>query len=86
MCAKKASRSAKTLSLELNQDIDSNTEARGRRLMIKSKFMQSLDSQVYAELSRLAKERGVSVQELIRALIIPDWIRANNNQKVKRTR
>ena len=86
MCAKKASRSAKTLSLELNQDMDSNTEARGRRLMIKSKFMQSLDSQVYAELSRLAKERGVSVQELIRALIIPDWIRANNNQKVKRTR
>jgi len=86
VCAKKASRSAKTLSLELNQDIDSNTEARGRRLMIKSKFMQSLDSQVYAELSRLAKERGVSVQELIRALIIPDWIRANNNQKVKRTR
>src|SRR5438552_18435754 len=44
-------------------------------LTVKSKFMQSLDSQVYIELSRLAKEKGVSVQELIRALIIPDWIR-----------
>jgi len=29
-------------------------------LTVKSKFMQSLDSQVYIELSRLAKEKGVS--------------------------
>ena len=53
--------------------------------MVKSKFMQSLDSHVYAELGRLAKEKGVSVQELIRARIIPDWIR-NQDQKAKRSR
>ena len=50
------------------------------------KFMQSLDSQVYIELSRLAKEKGVPVQELIRALIIPDWIRRQDNQKAKKSR
>jgi len=54
--------------------------------MVKSKLMQSLDSHVYVELSRLGREKGVSVQELIRALIIPDWIRTQYNQKVKRTR
>src|SRR5438552_10848700 len=46
----------------------------------------SLDSQVYIELSRLAKEKGVSVQELIRALITPDWIRRQDNQKAKKSR
>jgi len=55
-------------------------------LTVKYKFMQSLDSQVYIELSRLAKEKGVSVQELIRALIIPDWIRRRDNQKAKKSR
>jgi len=45
------------------------------------KFMQSLGSHVYMELSRLAKEKGVSVQELIRALIIPDWIRTQDNSE-----
>jgi len=56
--------------------------------MVKSKFMQSLDSHVYLELSRLADEKGVSVQELIRALIVPDWIRTHGKEKgsKKRTR
>jgi len=55
-------------------------------LVVKSKFMQSLDSHVYVELSRLAKEKGVSVQELIRALIIPDWISTHDDGKAKRSR
>jgi len=49
--------------------------------MVKSKFMHSLDPQVYVELSRVAKEKGVSVQELIRALIIPDWIHTQDKSE-----
>ena len=48
--------------------------------------MQSLDPHVYVELSSLAKEKGVLVQELIRALIIPDWIRRQDNRKAERIR
>ena len=54
--------------------------------MVKNKFMQSLDSHVYAELGRLAKEKGVSVQELIRALIVPDWIHSHDKEKGSRKR
>jgi hypothetical protein len=38
------------------------------------KYMQSLDNRVYSQLSRLAKQKGISVQQLIRAIIIPDWL------------
>lgn len=40
-----------------------------------TKFMQSLDPQVYAELRKIAGERGITMQELIRAVIVPDWMR-----------
>jgi hypothetical protein len=50
-------------------------------LMVNSKFMQSLDASVYSELKGLAKQKGVSVQELIRALIIPDWIRSEGKKR-----
>ncbi len=40
-----------------------------------TKFMQSLDPQVYAELRKIAKDKGISMQELIRAVIVPDWMR-----------
>ncbi len=39
------------------------------------KFMQSLDPQVFNELTRIAKQRGISMQELIRAVIVPDWMK-----------
>jgi hypothetical protein len=39
-----------------------------------TKFMQSLDPQVYSELRKIAKERGITMQELIRAVIVPDWM------------
>jgi len=38
------------------------------------------------ELNRLARAKGVSVQELIRALIIPDWIRSEKGKTTKRSR
>jgi hypothetical protein len=39
-----------------------------------TKFMQSLDPQVYAELRKIARDRGITMQELIRAVIVPDWM------------
>jgi len=42
--------------------------------------MQNLDSHVYSELKRLARERGVSVQELVRAVIVPDGMKANQRR------
>ncbi|HZY46714.1 MAG TPA: ribbon-helix-helix protein, CopG family [Candidatus Bathyarchaeia archaeon] len=44
-----------------------------------TKFMQSLDPQVYAELRKIAKDRGISMQELIRAVIVPDWMRSDQD-------
>jgi len=38
------------------------------------KFMQVLDRAVYLRLKQLAIQRGVTVQELIRVLLIPDWL------------
>lgn len=38
------------------------------------KFMQTLNDHSYKELERLAKQRGITVQELIRAVIIPEWV------------
>jgi hypothetical protein len=40
-----------------------------------AKFMQSLNPSVYAELERLARERDVSIQELFRSIIIPEWLK-----------
>ncbi len=37
--------------------------------------MQMFDPSVYAELEALAEERGISVQELIRAIIVPEWLK-----------
>ena len=52
--------------------------------MSNAKYMQTLDSHVHSELKRLAKERGVSVQELVRAVIVPDWMRANRKRSAER--
>jgi predicted DNA-binding ribbon-helix-helix protein len=44
------------------------------------KFMQTLDQEIYDKLADLAKQRGISVQELIRAVIIPEWLRAKEKK------
>jgi len=56
----------------------------GLKRMSNAKYMQTLDSHVYSELKRLAKERGVSVQELVRAVIVPDWMRANRKRSAEK--
>ncbi len=50
----------------------------------KTKFMQMLDSQTYRVLEREARDRGASIQELLRTVIIPDWLM--ENRKRERTR
>jgi hypothetical protein len=37
--------------------------------------MQSLDPEIYSQLRKMAKDRGITMQELIRAVIVPDWMR-----------
>src|SRR5207247_8798860 len=39
------------------------------------KFMQVLDRRIFFKLKDMARNRGVTVQELIRVLVIPDWMR-----------
>ena len=41
---------------------------------LNKKFMQTLDNDVYRELNIVAKQRGIPVQELLRAVILPDWM------------
>ncbi len=45
------------------------------------KFILSIDENVHAQLERLGEERGISLQELLRAVIIPEWIRASGRVK-----
>ncbi len=37
--------------------------------------MQSLDPEIYRQLRKMAKDRGITMQELIRAVIVPDWMK-----------
>ncbi|MEM0007717.1 MAG: ribbon-helix-helix protein, CopG family [Candidatus Bathyarchaeia archaeon] len=43
------------------------------------KFMQTLDEEIYKRLEQIAKQRGITVQELIRAVIIPDWLQSQRH-------
>ncbi len=51
------------------------------------KFLQSIDDDYYYVLRQMAKARDVTVQELVRAVIIPDWIKKtvekNSGQQVE---
>lgn len=49
------------------------------------KFMQTLDDTIYRELEKIAKRRGISIQELIRAVIVPEWVTGHNGTDVKET-
>jgi predicted DNA-binding ribbon-helix-helix protein len=47
------------------------------------KFMQTLDDTIYRELEKIAKRRGISIQELIRAVIVPEWVTGHNGTDVR---
>lgn len=45
------------------------------------KFMQSLSEETYKKLETVAEARGIKVQELIRCVIIPEWLDSNKELK-----
>lgn len=45
------------------------------------KFMQTLNDSMYRDLEKVAKQRGITVQELIRAVILPDWLSKEEHGK-----
>ena len=47
------------------------------------KFMQTLDDTIYKELEKMAKRRGISIQELIRAVIVPEWVTGHSGTDAK---
>ena len=48
-----------------------------------TKFMQMIDPLVFAELEAIADGKGISVQELIRAIIIPEWLKMQRNRTIE---
>jgi len=50
-----------------------------------SKFMQSLDIEVYSRLEAIAKDRSISIQELMRAVVVPEWLKSLNSTGIVRT-
>jgi len=42
--------------------------------MAMPKFMQSLSQEMYEKLLKIAKRKGIKIQELIRVIVIPEWI------------
>jgi hypothetical protein len=44
------------------------------------KFMQTLSVDTFATLEAISRSRGVSLQELLRAQVIPDWLRSHRNE------
>ena len=59
-----------------NKKSEPKTHQRARN----RKFMQTLAIDTYAALEGIADSRGVSIQELIRAQIIPDWLRVHREE------
>lgn len=47
------------------------------------KLMVSIGDENFRLLSLEAKVRGISIQELIRAVIVPDWVRFSNLPRVQ---
>lgn len=45
--------------------------------------MVSIGDENFRLLSLEARERGITMQELIRAVIVPDWVRNINLQRVQ---
>jgi len=42
--------------------------------------MQSLGDSAYTKLRKIADDRDITVQELIRAIVIPDWLKTAEKQ------
>jgi hypothetical protein len=41
---------------------------------LKHKFMQTIGDEMFIELEKIADEKGIRVQTLLRAIVIPEWV------------
>ena len=44
--------------------------------------MQSLDGKHYVELEILARKRGITLQQFVRAIVIPEWMDGKVSQRL----
>jgi hypothetical protein len=49
-----------------------------------AKLMVSIGEENFRLLSLEARERGITLQELLRAVIVPDWVRFSNISRIHR--
>ena len=49
-----------------------------------AKLMVSIGEENFRLLSLEARERGITLQELLRAVIVPDWVRSSNMSRIQR--
>jgi len=49
-----------------------------------AKLMVSIGEENFRLLSLEARERGITLQELLRAVIVPDWVRFSNTSRIQR--
>jgi len=54
------------------------------RPTVKVKFMQTFDRPVLRDLKKRAKKRGIILQELLRAVVIPEWLVDQKAHKPRR--
>ena len=50
-----------------------------------NKIMLSVAEETFLTMSTLAKKRGISIQELLRAVIVPEWVRENLHPRPRLT-
>src|SRR2546422_10553130 len=41
---------------------------------LKHKFMQTIGDEMFLKLEKIADEKGIRVQTLLRAVVIPEWV------------
>jgi hypothetical protein len=46
--------------------------------------MVAFDEKIFVELDRLARTRNISIQELLRAVVVPEWIRGEGRLGLER--
>jgi hypothetical protein len=49
-----------------------------------AKLMVSIGEENFRLLSLEARDRGITLQELLRAVIVPDWVRFSNISNIQR--
>src|SRR5438309_1805884 len=56
---------------------------------LKHKFMQTIGDKMFLELEKIADEKGIRVQTLLRAVVIPEWVQREGlsmNPRLNQTR